>query len=435
MRIQRLLATALATLLLSGCTSLSLSGPDILAPPKAAGRRAEIQSLIEKDSGGAYALIYPTSGSYKSGIVMIDTDADGTEEAIALYTAADGTPRILTAQEQDEHFRSTGAVKLPSANITAISFGDFNADGVKEPVVSFDGGTTHTSLKAYLSGDELTEISVADGYIDYITADFDGNSADDILLFRPSGEKAPAKGSLMIYEKDGFVEKSSCETDAAVTSYPQLRYDKISDDLKGVIADGKRPNGEYTTQLIYYDNAAKMLVNPLFLNNSYRDSARTVPVMSADIDGDGIFDIPLCSLTGHTEDEDLSAVCSRARWNNYDPEQMALAFKQDSILCEKLGFLLKSDAGVLNSVTARYTAENAVTLYALSFKDGDPVIGGELLTVKRYGKSSYDSSRTAEADLFESSNYIYTYVLSEGSPFSHDDVKNSFALTGAETIQ
>ncbi len=435
MRIQRLVATALATVLLSGCTSLSLNGPDILAPPKAAGHRAEIQSLIEKDAGGAYALIYPASGSHKSGIVMIDVDADGVEEAFAMYTTADGTPRMLTAKEQDGHYRSTGAVKLPSAKITAVSFGDFNTDSVKEPVVSFDGGTTHSSLKAYMPGEELTEISVADGYIDYITADFDGNSADDILLLRPAAGKDPAKGSLMVFDKGGFSEKSSCETDSAVTSYSQLRYDKISDGLNGVIADGKRADGEYTTQLIYYDSAAKMLVNPLLLNNSYLDSARTFSVASADIDGDGVFEIPLCSLTEHTKDEDVAAVCGRARWNSYDPEQMALTPKQDSILCEKLGFILKFDANVLNTVTARYTAENAVTLYALSFKDGDPVIGSELLTVKRYGKNSYDSSRTAEADLAESSAYIYTYVLSEGSTFNHDDIKNSFTLLGAETIQ
>ena len=63
------------------------------------------------------------------------------------------------------------------------------------------------------------------------------------------------------------------------------------------------------------------------------------------------------------------------------------------------------------------------------------MIGSELLTVKRYGKNSYDSSRTAEADLAESSAYIYTYVLSEGSTFNHDDIKNSFTLLGAETIQ
>jgi len=435
MRIQRLIAAALATVLLSGCSSLSLSGPDILAPPKAAGHRAEIQSLIEKDAGGAYELIYPTSGSHKSGIVMIDADADGTEEAVALYMTSGGVPRMLTAQEQDGHYRSTGAVRLPSANVTAIGFGDFNADGVKEPVVSFDGGTTQSSLKAYTVGDELTEIGVADGYIDYLIGDFDGNSADDILLLKPAGEKTPAKGLLMIFENGGFVEKSSCETDPAVTSYAQLRYDKISENLKGVIADGKRSNNEYTTQLIYYDAAAKMLVNPLYLNNSYRDSARTVSVLSTDVNGDGIFDIPLCSLTGHTEDEDIAAVCSRARWNNYDPEQMALAPKEDSILCEKLGFILKFDSNVLNTVTARYTAENAVTLYSLSYKDGDPVIGSDLLRVKRYGKNSYDSSRTAEADLFESSNDIYTYVLSEGSPFTHDDIKNSFALLEAETIQ
>lgn len=433
MKVQRLLAAALAAaLLLSGCTSLSLSGPDILAPPKAAGHRAEIQSMIEKDSGGAYSLIYPASGSYKSGIIMHDTDGDGADESVALYTAADGTPRLLTASEQDGHYKATGVIQLRSANVTGLDFADFNADGTEELVICFDGSTPLSSLAAYIGGENLTEIGIAEGFTDYVTGDFDGNSAADILLLTPADGKNPAQASLTVYGEDGFSEKSSCEVDPSVVSYAQLSFDYISEDIKGAIADGNRDSGEYTTQLLYYDSAAHMLVNPLYLNSSYAESARTCAVTSADIDGDGVIEVPLCTLTEHAKDEDPEAVCSRARWSGYDPELMTLAFKQDSLLCEKLGFMLCLEPEVLDAITARYTAENAVTLYNFSYKNNEPVLGGELLTVKRNNKNSYDSSLTAEADLYESTAYIYTYVLNEGSPFTHDDIENSFTLLNAE---
>ena len=116
-------------------------------------------------------------------------------------------------------------------------------------------------------------------------------------------------------------------------------------------------------------------------------------------------------------------------WCNYDPETMALSYTQHGVLCDKLGFMLKFDAGALSSLTARYTADNAVTLYMLNYKGSEPIIGKELLTVKRYEKNSFDSSLTAEAKLIDTTAYTYTYILSEGSTLSHDDVTNSFLLT------
>lgn len=433
MRIQRfIVATLAATLLLSGCTSLSLSDSDILAPPKAAGHRAAIQSLIEEDAGGYYSLLYPISGNYKSGIILHDTDNDGADEAVALYTAADGTPRLLTAIQQDENYRLDGSIALQSANISSLSFADVNADGAEELLISFDKGSPLSSLKAYFIKDGITGLSVAGSFNDYVTGDFDGNSADDILLFYPTDGQAPAKASLTVYAEDGFSEKSSCEIDSDVISYAQLRYGKITEDIDGVIADGMLLNGGYTTQLLYYDSAAHMLVNPLFQNNSCNESIRSAAALSTDIDGDGIAEIPLCFLSEHADDEDESDVCSIARWSGYDPEQMALVIKQNAILCEKLGFMLCFDTEQLNEMTARYTADNAVTIYRLNFINADAALGAELLTIKRYEKNSYDSSLTAEADLFETTTYIYTYILGEGSPFTHNDIENSFTLLEAD---
>ena len=433
MRIQRLIATAAAAaLLLSGCNSLSLSGQDILAPPKAAGHRAEIQSLIEKDAGGAYALIYPASGSFKSGVLLHDVNADGAEEAAALYTASDGTPKLLTAAEQDGSYRLTGVTVLPSSNVSKLEFADCNGDGIQELLISFDTGTQSSTLNAYFSAEELIGLNVAEGFIDYVTGDLDGNSAADILLLKPADEKSPAAASLTVFGESGFEEISSCETDSDVLTYAKLNCGKISEDIEGVIADGIRDSGEYSTQLIYFDRGANTLINPLFLNSSYAESVRTCPVTSADIDGDDIIEVPLCSLMEYGKDEDAASVCYRAHWSRYDPELMTLSYKQDSVLCEKLGFLLCFDPEVVSAVTARYSAENAVTLYAIDYKDAEPVPGKELLTVKRYFKSSYDSSLTAEADLYESTAYIYSYVLNEGSPFTNEIIENSFTPLEAE---
>lgn len=433
MRLQRLLAAALAAMtMLSGCTSLSLSGSDILAPPKAAGSRAEVQSMIEKDARGAYTLIYPTSGAYKSGILLHDLNGDEVEEAVAMYHTSDGTSRLLIAVKRDNKYIPYGSTQLHSANVSSLNFADINADSTQELVIGYDAGSPLSALEVIDLTEGLGSVLVAEGFVDYVTGDFDGNSADDILLMTSAGNDGSAKAKLMIFADGSFTEKSSCEIDTNVQSYVRLSFDQISGDMVGAIADGKLSDGQYTTQLLYYDSAAHMLVNPLFLNNSYSESVRANAVTCRDINDDGVIEMPLCTLAEHTKDEELSAVCSIVHWSDYDPELMAPASIQDAILCDRLGFMLLFDADVISAVTARYTGDNAVTLYSLSYKGAEPVIGKELLTVMRYEKNSYDASLTAQADLSESASYIYTYILGEGSPFTHDDVKNSFMFLEAD---
>lgn len=428
MKLQRLFAAVIAAAaLLSGCTSLSLNDPDILALPKAGGNRAQIQSMIEKDAKGSYTLIYPETGEYKSGIIR--HDLNNGEEVVALYCAADGSPRMLTAVKQDDNYTLYGSTDLYSANVHKLSFADIDSDGTEEIIISFDFGKEQDSLQAYLFDDKLSSLTVAESFTDYAVGDFDDNASADILLMKPAKGKTAAKASLLTYSDGGFSEKSSCDVDSDVLSYVNLRFGSISEDINGAIADGVLENGDYTTQLIYYDLAAHMLVNPLFLNNSYSQSVRSSTVRCTDINDDGIVEIPMCNLSEHTKDEDVETVCNLVHWCNYDPESMALSYTQHGILCDKLGFMLKFDAGALSSLTARYTSDNAVTLYMLSYKGSEPIIGKELLTVKRYSKNSFDSSLTAEAKLIDTTAYTYTYILSEGSTLSHDDVTNSFLLT------
>ena len=434
MRLQRILAAVIITVLLvSGCSSMGLGKSEILTPPKASGTRAEVQRLIENDAGGSFSLIYPTDGSNKNGLTLHDINNDGIEEAVALYSTADHTPRILIAQTQDDAFQPLGSADLVSANVSGLSFIDFDGNGREELLLSFDIGTPHAALQTFLIGDSVVASNTEESFINYVTGDFDKDSSIDLLLMTAPEGGSSAKAKLLTFSEKGFREKTFCEIDPAVTSYISLQFDKISGDLSGAAADGALADGGCTTQLIYYDSAANILVNPLYLNSNYKRSIRNSSVTCLDIDGDGALNIPLSSVMDHAKDEVESTVCSVARWNDYDPEHMSLSFKKDSVLCEKLDFMLLFDTDKLKNVTARYSADNAVTLYSVTYKEDEPVLGKELLTVYRYDKSSYDSSLTAQAKLFDTTDYTYTYILSEDAPFSHDDIKESFMLLSGDT--
>lgn len=430
MRIRRLIAaSAAAAVLLSGCTSLSLNSHDILAPPRAAGSRAEIQSMMEKDSGGIYSLIYPVSGDYKSGVVQYDLDHDGVNEVISMYTAADGTARVMAAVSSGGSYSFLGSEELNSSNIGSLCFADIDADGTDELFVSCDAGTSAASLDAYVISDGgIDRISVAGGFTDYVAGDFDGNSAADALILTPPSVEVSAKAVLMVYSDGAFSEKSSCEADQNVVACRKLTFGSISENVPGAAVDGLLSGGGYSTQIFYYDASAHSLLNPLLVYSGYEDTVRASAICSADIDGDGVTEVPVFGHEKHPSGPNGEEACEIAHWSSYSPTALSPQLKLDTILCERMGFMFRLTPGQASDTAAIYTADNAVTLYSLTYRNSEPELGGALLTIKRYDKDSFDSSMTAEADLYESNAYIYTYILSEGSSYTHDEVKNSFML-------
>ena len=149
---------------------------------------------------------------------------------------------MLTAVRQGDDYTLYGSADLYSANVYKLSFADINSDGTQEIIVSFDHGSSAPALQAYLLGDGLNSLSVAEGFTDYTVGDFDDNASADILLMKPAEGKTAAKASLLAYGDGGFSEKSACDVDSDVQSYVDLRFGKISDGISGAIADGVLEN-------------------------------------------------------------------------------------------------------------------------------------------------------------------------------------------------
>ena len=433
MKRQRIVAAVLiAAVTLSGCTSMSLEA-DLLTPPKATGTLAAIQSMIEKDADGSYTMLSPLSGEFQNGIIRHDIDSNDTEEAIALYVTSDKQPRLLVAEDKDG-YQLVGSTAMYSDKLREISFADIDADGREELLICYDDPDSGSALEVFHIGNGVTVSKAAKGFGDFITGDFDGDSSIDILTLDPP-RKQNTQAHLMIYTDGAFSEKSACGIDSDVTAYINLSYGNLSEDLSGAVVEGQLLDGTYTTQLLYYDAAAHLLVNPMLQNSGYAQSKRTAAVTAMDIDDDDIIEIPVCAPMDHLKTEEPDTICNLVHWCEYEPELMDLSSKQTAILCEKLGFALNLSAERLASATGRYTGDDTVTLYRVTYdKAGEPVIGKEQLTIHRHSKNEFDSTLTAEANLYEGSQYVYTYILGENSPFNHDEIESGFKLLEADQI-
>ena len=430
-RFRLIAAATVICLLLSACDTLSLNGTDLLSPPRAEGDQARILSLIEESASDDYTLIYPASGEFKSAVIFRDLDGDGEEEAVALYRSTDSVTHILFAAREGGGYTAIGEGSFSSSMIERVDFADLDSDGREELITCYPDSTTPLStLSVMYAGDTVEQTNMPTCCTSYLPGDFDADGVQDLLLLTLSSAIAPASARLITYTEGAFGEKAACSMDDNVSELCRFSFGNIGEDTAGAVVDGRNTQGEYTTQILYYDTVTHSLLNPLFVYAGYQNTRRPTAIMSTDIDRDGMIDIPICSLTDYAADEDVSSVCRKVSWDHFSPTTLNLIFSKTAILCENLGFLLNLSDERADSVTARYTGENSVTFYEWNYPDSIPMRGNELLTIRRYDKESYDSSRVIEAVLCETNTAVYTYTLSESeNSYTPDEVTASFALT------
>ena len=432
MKTKLLIAATLCCLLLSSCSGMSLTGSDVLSPPLAQGEQSELQQLIKDNTSGSYSLIYPSSGEYQNAVVFRDIDRDGEDEAVAMYKGPDEGSRILFACRSDSGYTSLGEANLQSSLIEKADFADLNGDGKEEFIVTYpEASSPLCSLSVIGIGGEITRIDMSACCNTFVIDDFDGDQVKDLLLLSLAGTSGTASAKLLNYDGSVLSVKTSCEMDSQLSGYAKITCGGISEGVVGAVVDGYTPAGEYTTQVIYFDTATESLVNPLFIYMGYDSTRRTTLLSSADIDRDGLIEIPICSLCEYAPDESVAEVCRQVSWNSFNIADISMTRKKTAVLCEDEGFLFNISDSRTDAVTARRSADGDILLYIWGGADGEPGCTDLLLTVKRYPKNSYDSTRVLEAKLGETATSVFTYIINPVDSdlcYTDEDVAGSFVL-------
>ena len=426
---KKLLSLLLASsmgLTMAGCSSVGLSVENLMHPPKAVGDKAEIQALIDSVAGEGYTLKYPQSGNFRSAITMKDIDSDSIDEAIAFYLPVGDIAKVhmLVMDSIGGKWQTVGDFKSQSTAVDSLSFCDLDGNGIFEIVTSwktYQTSLNQISLYIY-EDDKIREVSSEHYSSGTLSGDFTANEGEELLLLSLFSDENDATATLI----DLSENKSKLEVlgtsplDPDVVSYSQLLAGNIYENQMGAVIDGCTHTGEYNTQLLYFNTYFDSLERISFTENvPYNQKLRSYPVMSEDINGDGIIEVPAAFRLNIEKDRTDVDAAADLYWC-----QQTSSGTVHQIAHKAASFAYGFTFVVPEKWEGKFTAltnyeKNEVTFFEWNKNKTEDVI----LTIKIFEKDK-EEDMAGYVVLEETEDRIYAFINPEG--------ENSLALTESE---
>ena len=427
------LIAAVLCFVMSGCSSVGLSVDTLMHPPKAVGDKADIQALIDKTAGEGYTLKYPQSGNFRSAITMHDIDSDGVDEAVAFYLPQGdiATVNMMVMDDIDNSWQVVGNFKSQSSAVDSLNFCDIDGDGFSEVIPTYKTySPTINQLALFIyDGKAVREIPSEYTCTNLITGDFYEGGKDELMLLSLFSTEKEASALLLTLndDKSGISVLGTSPLDPDVASFAQLLTGEVFEAQQGLVIDGCTTQGEYNTQIIYYNKYFKSLERINFTENvSYNQARRTYAVMSEDINGDSVIEIPSVFKLKIEDDRTDVAPCAQIYWC-----QQTEGGTVHLIAHEAVSFSYKFSFDIPQSWDGKFTAhtnhnENEVTFYSW---DKDKT-GDELLKIKITDKNSQEIPE-GYTPLSENESRVYSYRIPENSnkmKLGADEIIGAFEL-------
>ncbi|MBE6734158.1 MAG: hypothetical protein E7563_02285 [Ruminococcaceae bacterium] len=437
-KILLLLLTVFLVFALCGCDAITFNVIELMSPPKATGEKAEIQKLIDKEAGSDYTLKYPQNGNYRSAITTTDFDGDSTYEAIAFYMPSGEaqTVHLLIMDSIDGKWTVIGNHTSKSTAVDRLIFTDLDGDGKSEILV---GWNTYNNLVKdlslyYTQDGTSTEIICETQYSDLLCSDFTGSGKEELLLLSLYTEDKPATASLITLNdtKNGLYTISESLTSGDVVSFAKLQTGRVFYGQQGAVIDGVTSAGTYTTQLIYYSQYFASLQVVSFTGDSPTSQAeRSYAVLSEDIDGDGIIEIPNTFKLNIDDIQTEAVPAALICWCEYSAtEIMELNLKQVTSLVYGLRFTVPDKWGENFTAYVNYST-NEITFYQWT-QEGKP--GDVILIIRMFAPDVFADGVSAKGytELCRNDSYVYTFItpgLNSEMLLTNEEVAKCFTLT------
>lgn len=377
-----LIAAAVMMAALTSCTFGS-SIDNLMTPPTLSSEHEQIYKALTNAAGTAISLKYPKSGKYLSAFIVEDIDGDGGNEAIVFYektslAAPENTLRINILDQSSGKWRSVCDTPAEGAEIEKVlisKLGDNNRINLIIGSSLINRSEKNVAIYSYDSQNGTIEktFSEACSFID--VTDLDGDDKTEFLLLAGSATGSPAVAKSYKLDSEGKYHLYSCELSGSFTEFDSLSYGQSGSDRKALYIDAVSGAGTIQTDIIYMDSTG---LNKIF--SDPKDSLATVRpagCSSFDIDGDGILEIPVQTISPGYEELPVSEQMNIIQWDFINRDNR-LEQKYSSYYSVGDGYIFVFPEKWEKNVTIRRDAVNDEIVFC-AYSDGE--VGRELLRI------------------------------------------------------
>ena len=429
------LAAALALLAaLSGCSFIGLDAQALMHAPRPTGENeADIQGLLEQTAGSDMVLEYPAAGQYRSAVIA--HRLGGESGAMAFYRKGDdaaGTS-IAFMQKAGGGWRSAGVFSNPAAQVDRVCFGDLDGDGEDETVVGWGNSLNNTGTICvyYYKGGRMNELRLNQSYTEMTVADLDGGGRDEIFTAGVTVGDQPAQARLLSMKNGAAEVRGTAPLDTGVTKYASLKTGLVNEKQTGVVLDGVKAANVMTTEMLYWDKAKKSLQAPFYdpKTKTAKSTERPTSVVSRDINGDRILEIPIVTLmpgySGMGEDE----ADYLTSWHRYDTSTGTFVRVMSMVIDYADGYWFSVPDMWRGKITTSLDPSTRTLHFyqwLASPKDAAGVRGPELLKIEAFTRKEWESGAGTKGFFLLDSKGSLRFAAARPSP------ENPLAMTQGE---
>ena len=427
---------------LQGCSLIGLDAQSLMHAPKPTGKNeTDIQNVLEKTAGDSIILKYPTSGDYRSAIMTHDLCGSNEKEAIAFYQKGDGTTgtNIMFMEKGQDGWQNIGLFNNPASNVERICFGDVNGDGKDDVIVGWGSSLNNTGniCVYYYKDNKMNELQLNQSYTEMAVMDFDGDGRDEIFTanITMGDQQAIAR---LIKIKNGEMElMGTAPLDAGVTKYVSINAGLINEKQNGIVLDGIKDANTMVTELLYWDKKTKRLTAPFYdeATKSDKSTERQTSVVSKDINGDKIIEIPIVTLLPGNSGTSVQDAGYLTSWHRYDTGTGTLIRVMSMVIDSFDGYWFSVPDMWRGKITTKMsTSTRTLTFYEWlkSGKDASGTAGQSILKIQVFTKKEWASGNTKGFfKLAGSDNIVYAASIpSPDNPLSitQSEVKEAFSI-------
>ncbi|MFR3787535.1 hypothetical protein [Agathobaculum desmolans] len=433
----RIIPALLSLLLLGGCTFPS--GDDLLAAPKPSTNYRTLQAELEELLASGVSYTAPAEGENRSSIQLVDLDGDGVEEAITFFrgssAATSSNFSVYVYRKQEERYVCTGSVEGQAMAIESVDYPVITPDGRRGMVLSWrlGGDGTGALTVCDFNKDCVPSVLLETEYSAMELADMTGDGARDLLLLTtdPAGRRV---ARLYQYHSGALTLAGETGTSPETVSVERMQTGRVLDNHTAVFAEEKMASGVgLTTDIFVY--ADDLLIN-LALdgeNAITRSTYRPVSVYAADVNGDGMTELPRAVLMAGYTDAAASDAVFMLDWYAYGvdqiPERVMTTYQNISD-----GWSLTIDPAWRDRITAVKSNDTGLSLVTFSeYLGGTQRVPLFIVYCATGAAREYYAGRTDLVQLGQTAQAVYFAKFAEEARNSTlavtpEDVRKRFSL-------
>lgn len=366
----------------TGCT-FGNNIDNLMAPPKLSVEQEQIYSALTDAAGSSISLKYPRSGKYLSAFIVEDIDDDGGNEAIVFYektglTMDENTLRMNVLDQDGGKWRSVCDDPIKGAEIEKVIISKLGSNDRINIIIGcnlINRSEKNVTVYNYSPSEGMmfSDFSSACSFIDVTDLNSDGQN--EFLLLTSSATGSPALAEAYQLDNEGKYHHYTCDLSGSFTEFDSLRYGKIGGNRQGLYIDAVSGTGSIQTDVIYMGatGLSKVFGTP----EESLSTIRPAGCRSLDVDGDGLLEIPVQTISPGYEEAPESEQMKLTNWQFIDKDDR-LEKKCCSYYSVGEGYIFVFPERWRGKVTVKRDIINGEIVFC-SYSDGNT--GRELLRI------------------------------------------------------